>query len=505
MTSGEPLRSVQSTSRRSIVLAGLLLAVLVATGAHPQESPRRVAFSVGSEPGSEADTRARTLFYALGIDAKDLDMVHGLDPLLGDEDMGLFVQPTVSTCDSLPMNAAEFETALQAADDLFPLAEYAQALEALVALRGRLPCMNEPILVERLHRLYLLEGVARWFGREPEGAHEAFRRAVAVDPNYSWGGEFGPGAQELHLEAAREVLAAQKVTLQLAFAGAKTMITVDGRSVVLPSGRAELELPIGSHLIQVKRVDATEYVALLDLTGDVALVDRQALHEGIRELASKRSEGAGKPVLLALALWMEEQGYEDGWVVLTRHVARQEAGLSPDSEPPQNHVMRIDVAKRELARPGAVADRLKSYPYLFRVYLGGGTMLYNREERVYAYGVVRTSLMFAALPYMAAGFTLEMGFWRDPDSQQLYFVIPLHATIRVGPEVGPVQPYMGFSGVGLWLGERLGPTFTVGGELLGGVEIRPFDRRRLGFHLGLGGGYVDGLMFNANLGVTAQW
>ena len=156
-------------------------------------------------------------------------------------------------------------------------------------------------------------------------------------------------------------------------------------------------------------------------------------------------------------------------------------------------------------RLGPVADRLKSYPYLFRVYLGGGTMLYNREERVYAYGVVRTSLMFAALPYMAAGFTLEMGFWRDPDSQQLYFVIPLHATIRVGPEVGPVQPYMGFSGVGLWLGERLGPTFTVGGELLGGVEIRPFDRRRLGFHLGLGGGYVDGLMFNANLGVTAQW
>jgi len=499
------LNNARSTYRGLILAAGVLLVAASGAGVRAQEPAQRVVFSVGSEPSSEADARARSLLYALGIDAKNLDIVHGLEPLLGGEDMGLYGHSAYTTCDSLPMNAAEFEISLQAADDLFPLAEYKQALEALVALRGRLPCLSESVRAERLHRLYLLEGVALWLGRDLDKAHQAFLRAVAVDPNYHWGGEFGPGAQELHLEAAREVIAAEQVILQLAFAGSKTLITVDGRSVALPAGRAELELPIGSHLVQIKRGDGTEFVAVLDLIDDMAIIDRTALDEGVRELAAKNDEGAGKPVLLALALWMDQNHYVEGWVVHTRHAARVESGLSPDAEAPRNRVMRIDVASRELRRPGAVADRLESYPYLFRATVGGGTMLYQREEDVYAYGTVRSSLMFAALPYMSAGFTVEIGFWRDPDTQQMYFVLPLHATIRVGPEVGPVQPFMGFSGVGLWLGERQGPTFTVGGELIGGVEIRPFDKRRMGFQLGAGAGYVDGLMFNANLGVTLQW
>ena len=97
-------------------------------------------------------------------------------------------------------------------EDFAPLFDAAHASQA---------CLTEAVTARDLARVSFVEGVMAFELGRPEAAAEAFRQVFAMDPDFPWDGQFGPGARASFDAVAAEVGAAAKLHLRVVAAAAR--------------------------------------------------------------------------------------------------------------------------------------------------------------------------------------------------------------------------------------------------------------------------------------------
>lgn len=498
----------------------LLIVAAVLAGAGPAAAVSRkvevkdIVIFVDSSGEAGDLRRAKRFLQRKGIDAQAVELEHGVDRLMGGSEIGVYGEARAEICTGTALHETEFTATLQSVEELFDFAEYAQATDALESLRTRLPCLVDPIDNRRLHRLHLLEGVALWFLGERSAAREAFTRAVSTNDAYEWGSEFGPGAQEAYVEAERSVFREGKAHLTLVWSGNDTAASVDGRAVELDQGFAEVEVWTGTHLLHVVPANGDPYVRVLDLPSDTAVVQRQGMVEGLCFLGFEQTRRPNDALLTALCGWLRDNGYEGGWLVLD-----EGAGGSPEAPADGKRaaaslrLMRIDPGRVELRRPDIVGDRLQNYPWWFRAQFATGMLAIIEQGEFLPFAKIEQSLVFPALPYLGIGVSVGVASRRGGAGEKTPFLVPIRTHLRVAPEYGPIRPFADLSLAMIWMGDREPVEFTLGFELIGGIDIRPFRNPRTGFHIGGGGGYFTeapadfqgGWLLDIEVGISLQW
>ncbi len=492
--------------RRGLAGAAALSAVVSALALVPAagRASERVAFALDAASGADGELRVREVLYQFGVDGDEIDVLHGVAPLLGDADVGIFGDVTTGECPEMRMTAAEFEEQLGLAEEHISFAEYDAARPVLQSLRERIACLKEPVTADRLHRLHLLEGVVRWYDGDRSGARDAFVRAVQVDPDYRWRGEFGPGPQETHVEAEREVVNGAWGALVVAWDRPVDEVRIDGRVMELQGGRATERLAAGTHLLQVSAAGQPTRVWLLRTRGDAVVIDRPALEAGLQGLVRLERGDAVDPALRAVSAWLVERDIGEAWLVRL-HAEQQRGRRAPGTRGPFQ-LARIDPRNREVRAPAALMERLGTYPWRGKLDIAGGLLLLEREGTVYPYGTVDVTIWLATLPATGVGLEVGLAAYSDAADGESYVVIPVRAHLRFSPDYGPLRPYGDVSVAAMWLGARpSGPEFAGGVEGEGGLAFRPFRERRLGFVVGVGGGYVGGPTFHVRGGTSFQW
>jgi len=449
----------------------------------------------------------RETLYHLGVDAAAVAIHHGLDDLIGDAPVTLFGTAEVTSCAGEVMTAAQFEHALQLADEHVAFAEYLGARDATVALRQRLPCLAEPVDAGLLHRLHLLEGVSRWSLGEQTAAHQAFERAVVLDESYHWGGEFGPRPQEQHILAARAVLDEPMTELVVAWPDPLTTAALDGRPLPLTGGAGRIEVRAGEHLLQVFPPGAEPFHCTIRLTDESVIMERSRFITDL--LAVETGDrlaygGPGSPILAALAQWMEQQGYEAGWLIVAPPGSDPVEGDELPA-PDRRRVWHVDVEARDVAVPDVLTDRLKALPWHGNFHLDGGMIAYRRGDNSYFYGKFEASLLLPALPNMAIGWSGGVASFWDPDLESNVIIVPIRVRTRISPDYGTLRPYIDITATIQWLGPHSSAQFAFGPEAGGGIDIRPLRTKVLGCGTGATVGYVGGLTVNVNAGCSVQW
>lgn len=483
--------------------AALALLVLAPVTGFASE---RVAFSLDPAGEDVGDERVREVLYQFGIDGGAVDVLSGVTPLLGEADVGVFGDVEVGECPELTLTVTEFGEQLAAAEEHISFAEYDSARPVLQSLRERLACLKGPVESTDLHRLHLLEGVVRWYGGDRHGAREAFVRAVHVEPDYRWRGEFGPGPQETHVEAERAVVNGDWGALVLAWDQPIEEVRIDGHPVELQGGRAAQQLSAGPHLLQVRAPEQPTRAWLLRMAGDTVVIDRAALEAGMQGLVRLERGDAVDPALRVLSIWLLERDIQEAWLVRTHGVSRETGDGGRRRGRMQFRLARLDPRQRQVRAPAALLERLGTYPWRGKLDLVGGMMLLEREDMVYHYGTVDLTIWLATLPATAVGLEVGLAAHADPASGDGFLVVPVRAHLRFSPDYGPVRPFGDVSVTAMWLGARpSGPEFAGGIEGEGGVAFRPFRERRIGFIVGAGGGYVGGPTFHVRGGTSFQW
>ena len=489
----------------SLILVGaLVLHATPAPAANSDNGHRVVALSPHTSPSRPADRLVREALAHLGMEASNIDILHGLDDLLGTDDVGLFGIDEVATCAGEPLGADEFERSLIAADEHMAFAEYQVAVEDLRSLRQRLPCLEAPVEASRLHRLHLLEGVASWFVGDEEQAQVAFERAVVVEEAYSWGGEFGPRPQELHVQAMRHVLSQPQASLLVAWADPATRANLDGQPLELADGWAQVQTRSGEHLLQVFPSKGDPWQCTLDLSGEVVLLERRAFLAGLDALESGDTAeygGPARPALNAISGWMLERGYTSGWLVVV-------PGTGPSADlqaASRQRVLRIDPYGPSIQQPRVLAERLAALPWRGRVAVNGGGLAYHRSGETYWYGKLEGSIFIHALPNLSVGWTAGFASFHSKRFDATIVIVPVRAHLRISPDYGTIRPYVDFAGVSYWLGPHGSAQWSFGGEIQGGIDIRPLASKTFGCGVGAGGGYVGGPTFDIQGGCSVQW
>jgi hypothetical protein len=481
------------------MLAGLLL-VLLQFPAPSRASG--VALSL-TAPESEVDQRAvRSRLYWSDVDADALQVRSAYVALLGEDRLGVFGGLATEGCPrSEPMEAEDFRRRLEQAADSLAFADYELARGALLELDRALPCLGEALPLELLHQLRLHLGVASWYAGDRSAAFDVFRDAVVLNSDYSWGGEFGPGPQETHVQAQRAVLRDGRAQLQLAFGEADARLWLDGEELVLKEGWVSLDLLVGSHWLVLESGSEERRGYRLELRSDGVIADLAALELGLNRLVDGSSRGIAGAALMALSHWSTDAGHAELWLVRTRPDQREASTEGRHRGP---RVVRIDPLARRLRPAGSARERMNAMPWRLSVAAEGGYMMLAREGGDFDYGTFDLGIWFSALPLLRVG--LSLGFSVTGFPVDAYLVLPVRVRLRVAPDFGPWRPYGGLAATSLWLGERpSGPQFAFGGEVEGGLGWRPMQDRLLGVQVGVAAGYVGGLVLRAGLGVSLTW
>jgi len=489
----------------SLILFSILsLFLAFPAPAATSDNIRVVALSPHTGASPRSDRLVREALAHLGMEASNIDVIHGLADLLGTDSVGLFGIDAVATCADEPLGADEFERSLTEADEHMAFAEYQVAVEDLRALRQRLPCLADPVEASRLHRLHLLEGVASWFVGDEEQARVAFERAVVVDEAYSWGGEFGPKPQELHVQGMRAVLSRPQASLMVAWADSAATAALDGQPLDLVDGWAQVDTRAGEHLLQVFPSSGDPWQCTLNLTGEVVLVERRAFFAGLDALESGDTAeygGPARPALAAISSWMLEQGYTSGWLVVV-------PGTGPSADlqaASRQRVLRIDPYAPSIQQPRVLAERLAALPWRGRFGVNGGVLAYRRSGQTYWYGKLEGSIFIHALPNLSVGWTAGIASFHSPRFDATVIIVPVRAHLRISPDYGTFRPYVDFAGVSHWLGPHGSAQWSFGGEIQGGIDIRPLTSKVFGCGVAAGGGYVGGPTFDIQGGCSVQW
>jgi hypothetical protein len=140
-------------------------------------------------------------------------------------------------------------------------------------VRGLQRCLSGPVDPGELARVSFIEGVMAFETGESDLAAISFAQVFAVEPEFPWDGQFGPGAEATFEKTRRQVSGGAKGRIRVA-AAAGSSVWIDGRPVADPLAGAEAGP--GEHLVQVGTLSGGIHVTVA-ADGDQLVVDGSAL------------------------------------------------------------------------------------------------------------------------------------------------------------------------------------------------------------------------------------
>lgn len=341
------------------IFTAVLLVLAGSTGARAQDSTAAYAGDAASPENAGRVAQALALLKPAVILSASPRHLDELAPA------GALVAPgaAVIACEGDPVDrttylhqVADLGKAVWEVDDLGPFFDAARQTQA---------CLSESVEAVELARVAFVQGAMAFELGQPDEATAAFRQVFALDPTFTWDGQFGPGARSSFDAVGAEVAGAARVDL--------TVLTDPGNLLLVngqPFETASVLVSSGSHLVQVGEEGALRSV-LVDTTGrqSTVVVDADALSAA---MASGEGETLVSALFAALGddapdhlLWLGDTERAWRWDVGTAQLA--EVALSPAAQaaldPP------VDVLKK---RPGPAT------PILIAVGAGlvaGGTVL----------------------------------------------------------------------------------------------------------------------------------
>lgn len=90
---------------------------------------------------------------------------------------------------------------------------YSDAIRDVDSVIRKLPCLAELAAPDDIYNLFFLQGVAKYFEGNKEGAMAAFAMAAAIAPGREWPDDWPPTPQPTYLEALRQVNASPPANL----------------------------------------------------------------------------------------------------------------------------------------------------------------------------------------------------------------------------------------------------------------------------------------------------
>jgi len=154
-----------------------------------------------------------------------------------------------AVCPGSPITVGAFKSGLDKASEHLEWVEPDEASAELDRLRSLLPCLSEVLPREELARIGFLDGVARAYADDEDGARSRYREALGISPELSWDGRFAPRYEPTFTQAYQDALRAAKGRIAVSpRLGQTAVLWVDGQEFSVEGGTATLAA--GSHLLQ---------------------------------------------------------------------------------------------------------------------------------------------------------------------------------------------------------------------------------------------------------------
>ncbi len=282
-----------------LVPVTLVAASLAGFASAAELSPARLVVVLDESVSSEdLDARLRGAFGAQ-YEARILGVDEALD--FGRGPWSMFPAIPRRECQAEPLSSEEIASTLDEVDSLLLQLEYGDALLQLAELGDRLCAAADPFPPGSLGRMDLLLGVARFFSDDPQGAREAFLRAVEHQPDLGWNPDLPPDPATLFVAAKGDAIRSVRTTLYLDPAERPASVWVDG--VAIPADVGSVQLVGPEHLLQMDDGDRPLATRVLETGagGTLQLVGPRRVSAG---LALEPTVGAGQvafPVLVEAA------------------------------------------------------------------------------------------------------------------------------------------------------------------------------------------------------------
>ncbi len=247
----------------------LFLTLFLPRVAAGEATPATAAYT-GEAPSPDTAGRVAEMLALLKPPVVLAEVPVHLDTLAAPAGL-LAIGVTATGCTGVPVEPGAYREELSALHDaVWEVEELAPVFERV---RGLQRCLSGPVEPGELARVSFIEGVMAFETGENDAANAAFAQVFAVDPEFPWDGQFGPGAEATFEKTRRQVTAGAKGTVRVA-AAAGSSVWVDGRPVADPLSGA-VAGP-GHHLVQVGTLSGGIHVTVA-AEGDLLVVDGTAL------------------------------------------------------------------------------------------------------------------------------------------------------------------------------------------------------------------------------------
>ena len=170
--------------------------------------------------------------------------------------------------------------------------KYEEARALLKAAEEMLPCLTGPALRVDLSRLFFYVGISAFNTGNADEARDAFRKAVAINPDLRWDERFGSKPRDAFNLAKEEVISAPRGTLTAPELKPNVVIYLDGEmkapgpSSVLP----------GAHYVQLKADDRFAFGQVIPVgRGESKTIDLPAEYVARPTQVTRPTTGTGEP------------------------------------------------------------------------------------------------------------------------------------------------------------------------------------------------------------------
>ena len=249
-----------------IPLRPLLHALAIVAFCAQNARAGELALYLGVEPSDEAAAEVAALLSRLEPPAALAEPPVHLADALGEVTV---FGGEIRTCEAEPVDRAAYTDLLVRARVAVDDVRFDEAEALLGQLEAARPCLSEVVPPAELAELFFRRGILAFYRGDPPAARDAFRDAVAVDPDFPWDPDYPPTAQQEFGAAVIEV-GRSLPAIVVSFVGDDGQVLVDGGAVG--------EIPPGRHLLQWERPGR---VTTFEVTGGdgvvTHLVSRQAL------------------------------------------------------------------------------------------------------------------------------------------------------------------------------------------------------------------------------------
>jgi len=251
------------------------LTALFCMSAQAAEAP--VVVYAGVPASDEGRDQAAALLSVTAPEHVGDVPVH-LGDVLASDGLSAWNLQDAQPCTGDPVTAADYDAVF---DELVMAYRMVESTDALARqLRSQWSCLTSPVAPADLARVPLYEALGAAAEDRLDDASVAFREALVLSPAEDWGVDLDPVATTC-VGAARSVLSESPAVRLRIWTASTAEAWVDGQRVASPWDG--VEVPPGTHIVQVRRTPAGPLIGLTVTTrsrGDALVVDRSDLAGG---------------------------------------------------------------------------------------------------------------------------------------------------------------------------------------------------------------------------------